>query len=204
MITDNRGFTLIEVLVAMAVVALIALSLSGALRFGVQAWRAGAQSANAAERVITVQDFLRRQINASMMKPRFGHGENPPALIDGASNRFEFSSLISGNLGSGGFYRFEIFLDENRLMLRWTPYNAGILLQNDAARRTFVLLEGVEGVKFSYAENVGLGGEIEWLSVWKDIKQLPKLVRLKMSFLGDDGLFWPTFVAKTYVEELKS
>jgi len=201
---QQNGFTLIEVLVTMAVVALISLALSGALRFGVQAWRAGSNTAHSVERVVTVQNFLRRQINAAVLQPRFGREDPAQALLEDLRQRFIFSALVPTQTGNGGFYRFEIFLREQQLMLSWLPYNAGPALTQDIDQRGFVLLENVKAVEFSYTGNVEIGGEVVWQNDWKGDKKLPKLIRLKLQFDDDSGMFWPTFVAKTYVEELTS
>ena len=59
----DAGFTLIEVIVAMVVLAMIMTTAFGALRLGDRSWEAGMQRAGESEQLRTTVTLLRRQLN---------------------------------------------------------------------------------------------------------------------------------------------
>ena len=59
----NDGFTLLEVLVAVVIMAVIMTTAFGALRLGGRSWEAGVSRASDNERFRAVADLLRRQVH---------------------------------------------------------------------------------------------------------------------------------------------
>ena len=59
----NDGFTLLEVLVAVVIMAVIMTTAFGALRLGGRSWEAGVTRASDNERFRAVADLLRRQVH---------------------------------------------------------------------------------------------------------------------------------------------
>ena len=80
------GFTLVELLVAITLLGLIAVALSGALRFGARVWDVGTERGAQSSRVEAAQNFLRRRIAEA--NTVFRHVSNILAKI-GATNRTE-------------------------------------------------------------------------------------------------------------------
>ena len=58
--TTDTGFTLVELLVATSVLALLSVVLFGGMRFGARAWEAGEASIERTGEVEAAQDLLRR------------------------------------------------------------------------------------------------------------------------------------------------
>jgi len=61
--TPESGFTLLELLVALALLALLTAGLAPSLRLGSHAWDAVDHEASEAAELQTTQDFLRRAIS---------------------------------------------------------------------------------------------------------------------------------------------
>jgi prepilin-type N-terminal cleavage/methylation domain-containing protein len=58
----DAGFTLLEVLVAVTLVAMLAVGLYAILRIGIRSWSRGAEAVDANQRHRTVMDLVRKQI----------------------------------------------------------------------------------------------------------------------------------------------
>ena len=56
----DRGFTLIEVLLATTLLGIMMLLLTGSLRIGADSWEAGEERMAKASRLFIVESFLRR------------------------------------------------------------------------------------------------------------------------------------------------
>ena len=63
----GRGFTLVELLVVLALLGLVSVALIGALRFGLRAWDTGERRVEQLNRVQAVQAFLRRRIQQATL-----------------------------------------------------------------------------------------------------------------------------------------
>ena len=126
---SSGGFTLVELLVALTLLALLsALTFSG-FRFGARAWeRAGAHIDHAAE-IQVVQAFLR--VRLSEAAPVLEAGENPDRLIAfaGDAESLTFVTIMPTHLETGGYSTLALSLDRRGgggdLVLRWSPFQFG-------------------------------------------------------------------------------
>ena len=62
----ERGFTLLELLVAITLLGLLMAALLGGLRLGARVWETGEARLDASARVQIVQDFLRQRITEAL------------------------------------------------------------------------------------------------------------------------------------------
>lgn len=154
-----RGFTLVEMLVALALVALAAALLASALRLGLRTW--GAVEARAA----TTQDlrlglrFVARQIEAARE-------------LSGEHDALALVAALPPQRGVGvGPMRFEITGQGGRraLVVRFGTESA-------------VLLNGLREARFSYRDAEPGGA---WTSSWDGARGLPALVRVQLAPAGD-------------------
>lgn len=92
----ENGFTLLELLVAMAILGLLAAALSGGIGFGLRAWEAGQRGADRLETPAAVQALLRRQIEQAY--PMLAHTDEPTILFEGARHRLRFLTFLPQRL----------------------------------------------------------------------------------------------------------
>jgi len=192
----DRGFTLVELLVALALMTLVVLSLNGSLYFGARAWEGGNQASEELMRVRLVQTFLRRRIEAAELKPVLLRQNSGHRLIEGSADQFLFSALLPTQIGIGGYYEFRIFQEDDKLLLRWLPYYANENLAQDEDRRTTVLASNVANIEFAYADRAASDDRTVWSDQWDEEKTLPLLVRLRVEFTADARVEWPELVIK--------
>jgi general secretion pathway protein J len=184
------GFTLLEVLVALVVLALIILGLSQGLRFGVLAFQHQSATIDRAANLDAVDRTLRGLIE--QIDP--GNRHDAPEIV-GNRQSVEFTSeLPEGAAAALGAREAEtrILVDPtHRLILQWVPYRhatpAGPLQPPTAT----VLLTQVDHITISYWSRTG---PPHWLASWSG-SEVPALIRISLAFQLGTGIDWPDIVA---------
>lgn len=188
----QEGFTLLELVVAITLMGLVLVVLYSGLRLGLNGWDSGERRAEAANRLRSVEEFLRRQLAQSMTLYET-HGDRLERLVvfAGRSEGIEFVTPMPGRLGLGGLYRMRIGRADDRLYLRWRPY-----VPSDPAageERETILLEGVSAVEWAYfgPERDNDQEPPRWRADWASVERRPLLVRLNLTLRGEP---WPDLV----------
>lgn len=198
-----RGFTLLELLVALVLFGLIAVLLLGGLRFGARVWEAGVASNERAFEVQMAQTFIRRQLSRARAPVPVEGRESPYFPFEGTREAVGFVSTLPAHLSVGGLHRLSFYVTEasgrKRLMVSWRLLQdeADGGAQNDGEE--FLLLDRVEGVEFSYLGR-DKEGEPGWRESWEDEQRLPALVRMRVEFGEGDGRYWPELVIAPRIE----
>lgn len=189
------GFTLLELMVAMAVLGLLAATLSGGLRFGLRAWEAGQRSADRLETAAAVQALLRRQIEQAY--PMLARSGEPSILFEGERQRLRFLTLLPSRFGVPGLADVALTYhppartdarEGGRLVMAWQA-----LGERERPAEQRALLEGIDLLRFAYYGGATRTGPPQWQDSWRDAGFLPTLVRLEVRFR--DGRVWPDLVA---------
>ena len=211
---QQGGFTLVELLVSIALLGLISVAMAGSLRFGARVWDTGAARGEWLNRAEITQNFLRQHIGQAAPPRSGGRGgvapealaEAPDAFADepeqafsGAPGRLRFVAPAPVQAGVGGFSRFDLFVNggvESRALvlsisLGEVAESAETALETSDAR---VLIEGIEAAAFRYYGTLEGDREADWHDEWSDPERLPALVALRVSFPEDDRRVWPELV----------
>ncbi len=192
-----RGFTLLELLVALVILAFIITGLLGGTRLGFAAL--GAQSrAMAAHQDLEPVDRLLRGLVEHMALPG---DRRLPGLV---GDRADFA-CITGLPNAGGpdpAPRVDAVVAVDRshnLFLRWSPHLHAQLLRPGPPPREEILLGGVDRLEVSYLSP----GRTEWLGQWKRT-DLPALIRIRLIFRSGDPRRWPPIIAATRQERARN
>jgi general secretion pathway protein J len=189
--TRHRGFTLLELVVAMTLMGLLLVVLYSGLRLGLNGWDSGERRAEATNRLRLAHEFLRRQLTQSLTLYQINENRERRVVFTGQADGIEFVAPMLAQLGQGGLYGIRIGLSNGRLWVRWRPYSP------DPAKaveeRETVLLEGVSGMEWAYfgPERDYGADPPRWYSTWPSTERRPLLVRLN---LGLQGEVWPDLV----------
>lgn len=193
----RRGFTLIEVLVATALLA-AGLALGFAtLRAATATVERGEEMARQNERIRAVDGFLRRRL-ASAHPVAFHVDDNTGEALRfvGGPDRMRFVSDVPPYLGHGGPALHDIAATRDRDGLRLEVSFATVLggqtFQDDPPRPPEPLADDLASVRFSYRGLDPQGALTGWLDRWPDPQQLPLQVRVEVE--GEDEGPWPTLV----------
>lgn len=197
---NQAGFTLVELLVAMTLLALLSIALFGGLRFGARSWDAVIDSSDARENIARTQIFLRQRLGQLTLpgNVRIRQTDQEGRFI-GEPDRVEFIAPWLSDLALGGLYRFTLHHDDAEtgdLMLSWQPTGAEPETLKDlgdlAGER--VLLGGIAEFGLTYYGAQTDDAEPEWHDQWDSPASVPQLVRIDLVF-EDPRRVWPVFIA---------
>ena len=192
--TGQAGFTLVEVLVALGLLALLGVMLSDGLRFGVRVWERTREASSALGDVSATQNFLRRRLEGPTRAEGFG----------GEADLLSVQALWMADLGSGTFHVFELGLVRDdgvapgALVLSWRPAEEGAP-PDPALVGSRVLLDGVDALDIRYFGALPDDPlpEPRWREAWPLDAGRPALVLIDLRF-ADPRRRWPPFVAAPY------
>lgn len=198
--SPNRGFTLIEMLVALALVSLMSVAMLEAYRFSQRTLVQTTRIDAAARDIANAQRVIRRLIEQAYPFEVIAAGESAaPRGLSGDGKQVVFSAPASANLGGVGLYRYTLALNQdNALEMSWVlDRNGRPATAPESGISHEIVLDGVRGLTISYLELVARGnGEIElnWQDEWIDKSTLPASVRVRVEFGQNDRRQWPELI----------
>jgi prepilin-type N-terminal cleavage/methylation domain-containing protein len=187
----RSGFTLIEVLIVLALTALILLLLGEGLRLGLRGTAAFDRGVQAQRDFIPVEQALRRMLERA--DP--GIYPNPP-LVVGSAHDFVFSTDLP-DPATGSMQRADVRLEatNGHFLMLWTPHGHGVPFGSPATPEREILLDDVARLDIAYAARTA---PATWLSAW-NFKVLPGLIRLTL-FDAQGHEAWPPIVVRIVTE----
>jgi general secretion pathway protein J len=194
------GFTLIEMLVALTLVALMSVAMLEAYRFSQRALAQTTRVDGAIHDVAATQRLLRRVLETAYpFEPGVDATRESPHGLVGAASGFSVSAPAPARTGGLGLYRYNFALSsEGVLEMSWTTdRNGASVAEAGGEVPGEALLTGVESVSIDYLELVERGnGEIEpsWHETWVDKVAPPALVRIRVRFPAGDRRAWPELI----------
>jgi general secretion pathway protein J len=193
----EAGFSLLEILIATSLFAMLALLLMGALGLGTRVLAAGSQHADRASRLAAGYGFLRGQLAAAQPLPRDpARAGKGPLAFDGSPGEIDFIGLTPDYLAVGGYQALSLRREDGggagRLVAAWRPYRLEGGGAGESRPRESVLFEGVAAVDFAYYGAADAKSAPAWHSEWHDRDALPSLVRMRLAF--QDGRVAPDLV----------
>lgn len=180
----EAGFSLMELLVALSLAAIISVLLMGGLGFASKAWTKTNAIADSGSEIYGTQSVLRRALSGITLaahKNKFA----------GTASAVSFETLFSMPGGEPRATEMQLGVArcgaKNCLTLR---------LASGATGGKLVSTPLVRGVASAHIAYLGGGADAKWRSDWPAGLGAPKLVRIALDFPRGDSRRWPTlFVA---------
>jgi general secretion pathway protein J len=169
----DRGFTLLEILVALAVLGLLMAGLVQGLRVGVSTWTIQTQKLAANADLDAADRTLRALIER--MEP--GGVTGRPALFKGTEHSLAFTTSLPGSAGTMLLRDVDVLLalnDTHRLELTVAPHYRDPAAAPVAPGHV-VLLTDVDRVELAYWQDAQSGWQPEWRGI-----VVPKLIRIRI------------------------
>jgi general secretion pathway protein J len=195
------GFTLVELLIAIALFGLILTGLYSGLRMATRASDAGEAHATDNDELRAVMGFLRFELN-QVYPLVFTNEDEDRVIFEGEPDRLMFVARLPQHRGVEGAYQIFLLEDQDRLVLRYRltkadhPYLFESVESGDVGKEV-VLVPGVENVGFSYYGKRGRNAR--FYSRWDDPERLPKLLRMRIRPKGR-GVHWPDLIVPIRAE----
>jgi general secretion pathway protein J len=194
---NARGFTLMEMMIAMALIGMALTIAFAALRFASRSWERTAELGAEFDQLRIATQVVRRQLaQVQAIKPDETKRE---LLFHGGSQTLEFvapAPVQDGRLAALYHYRLRFGSDEQgtALVLEYRPYRPGETQAWQGEVDSSLLAGGLQGGRFSYYPATPLQAGSPWQPQWDKPEQLPRMVRMELQLPGQTQP-WPAVVA---------
>lgn len=195
--SPSSGFTLMEMMIAMALIGMAMTIAFSALRVASRSWERTHELAAELDELRVAGNVIRRQLSQVMaIRPDESKRD---LLFQGGSQSVEFvapSPVQDGRLAA--LYRFRLrFASEEQgkaLLLEYRPYLTGQDQGWQGEVKSSRLVSGLQGGHFSYLTVADTQQENAWRGLWDKPEQLPQMIRLELQLSGHREP-WPALVA---------
>ena len=196
-----RGFTMIELMIALVLLALMSAVLFGSLNLAGRSSDAGTAKAEASSGMRLASEYLRTQL-AAQHPQRMRKIQEFPLLFGGDADQLRYAAPLPGRVGLGGvwYYRLKLATVAGRqkpslILERVIPDISAPDRPDFADAEHSVLADDVKELKLSYyGVNTGAGVDEAptWRDQWDDPQLLPQLIRVDVT--PEKGSAWPPLV----------
>ncbi len=178
----DAGFTLLELLLAISLLALITSSILGGMNIGRRVWESGRQRETLSEidgAVRALSDLLAHSF------PAMTTGATTPVVsFDGVRDDCRFVTLSEGEAQWGGLILTEIRTKRSKnktvdLYVATQVFRPDAKEGVDEAREALVLSD-IAFIEMNYFGATETEPQPKWVSNWKDQQRLPQLVSVRI------------------------
>lgn len=192
-----RGFTLVEMLVATLLLALLMAGTYGGITAARRAATSGEELIDRTNRVRVAQEFLRRQLRGALaLNFQVEDTTGEIRMFEGERDYMRFVSTMPGHMSRGGAYVQELSIESgrggDRLVFRHQMLNGFDPDNPESERDPVVLIEGIEQGTFEFIGLDETGKLDDWSGDWKNTAVLPLAVRIKFRMSDGSRYIWPT------------
>ncbi len=193
----SSGFTLIEVMLATLLLAVLLAAAFGGIRSAVKGMNVGENLIDRTNRLRVAQEFIRHQISRALPLP-FGQesGTGANFLFQGERDFMRFVAPMPGYLSNGGSYvqTLELANTRNGKQLLFTHamlngFDLKKLRKEDS--EPVILMDQVESGKFEYRKLDDQGELEDWSDDWEDPGVTPVMVRIRLKMRPEALVGWP-------------
>lgn len=197
----SGGFTLIELTVALVLMAAMAAVLFGSLSLAARSWDAGESKVVEVDEMRQAQSYLREQL-ASLYPQRLRKAVEIPLLFAGERDELRYAAALPQRVAEGGVYYFRLAVmrvgDRSQLVQeRLIPDLTATSEPEFRDVEHSVLADGVAEIRIGYfGRDPDTSDDVapSWRERWDDHQRLPMLLRIDVKPVQGDP--WPTLVVE--------
>ncbi len=200
---DEAGFTLLEMIVSLTILAGIAAFLVVAFRLAGGSIERGEAEAREMARLRAGIGIFERSVRSADASPLPEGREGPAPYFRGEAKRLRFLTSVGGSSFSAGGYRLLSFFEGERAsdggglsVSDASPFRTEGVEAWEGTENSRVFLPGAKDVTFSYSPGPSDEGKWEWVDSWevKEKGTLPRAVRVEFTTGSQAGPLRNAFV----------
>jgi len=198
----QRGFTLIEVLIAMTLLSIMVVLLFSSLRICAQSWEQGENKITEVNEVAVVYNFFQRHLSSAI--PLWNDFAASGAVTENKDKTFSFQgkkqflqfvSVFPASAGRSGMQLFSISPQqqdgEQLIKVTLTPFFP-VAEGEEWRQEEVVLLRHVSDFTLAYFGAADDGSASRWQDEWLEKDVQPRLVKININ--TTNGIFWPEMI----------
>lgn len=198
------GFTLLELLIAISILALTFGLLTGGIRFGVAAWERGSDIGEHADEIRTAHRIIRQQFE--QLRPvieRRRRGNRRAAFV-GEPEAVRFIAPPPAQSAAPGIYLIQIAIeaaqDGKRLTMAWRRLQPDRTdFTEDREMKSAILGDGLADGVIAYFGRARGEGQPRWHRRWIERETVPELIRIRLTYRDGEDRQWPDLVVAPQV-----
>jgi general secretion pathway protein J len=200
--TRTKGFSLMEVLAALALLSLVLLGVYSGISTASRIVRSGDQAIERMDEIRSAQGFLRSELAQALAVPFDETDDGEPIVFSGTSRTLRYVAPMPGYLSKlGPQLQTVALVDDGRQSLR-LEVTLALLPPDGGAPQPIgepqVLLRGIRKGSISYRGMDDQNRPGDWQDSWDDGRRTPSLVRIELEVGGN--VVFPTLVAPIRID----
>lgn len=189
--TDG-GYTLVELLASLVVLALIGSMIASGITTGRRVWEHADTSLAALDTVAGAQMVLRNRLETAFPQTKYD-GIAPYAYFDGAPSQVKFLAPPEDAHKPAPLWRYSLNVDASGDLVLSSVSDLAV---HNALPENVVLLRGVQSFDVAYFGAAPPDNIPQWRPGWQSRPSLPQLVRIRVQFAQSDKRWWPDLIVK--------
>lgn len=173
----EAGFTVLELLVSLALMALLLSAMPFTFQMGRRAWET-ASTLDRTAAADVVARYLRERISQAMALRERPRGRTAGVAFDGRETSMVFVAPALDGPAGPGLFRYEVAASDRRLVMRWWPYTPQVAAIADAPAGERELRADLQSLAIRYFGRTADGDGSGWTTSWTERTELPELVEL--------------------------
>ena len=192
----RTGFTLLEMLVVLAVLGLLVVGLTQGVRASLTLWDAQRHRIGETGELDAGARILRTLLSGISAPPSGGlaPGAAGSTEIKGGPDSLAFIGDLPTGLGATRRANITLELRQGRLVLRWTPRRHELTSVPAPEPIETEVICGVDRLDLAYWGSPSPDQPAGWQVRW-DGPDIPELIRLRLGFAKGDRRRWPDLIA---------
>ncbi|MDD5462792.1 MAG: prepilin-type N-terminal cleavage/methylation domain-containing protein [Methylococcales bacterium] len=191
----HKGFTLIEVLIAITLLGIMVVLLFSSLKICADSWEKGESKMADVNEVAIVYNFFQRHLSTTLpLWNDLPEGEKTFSF-QGKPQSLQFISAFPASAGKSGLQLFSLHLQEedNEQIIKvalspFVPEARG----EEKHKEEVTLIKHVSDLRLAYFGSEDGAKEGIWANEWLEKSVLPRLVKINIKL--DNGIFWPEMI----------
>ena len=191
----SKGFTLIEVLIALTLLSIMVVLLFTSLKICADSWEKGETKITAVNEIAVVYNFFQHHLATA--KPLFNTSATGEKSFSfqGNSQSMQFVSAFPASAGKLGLQLFSVSLleedNDQFINVALVPF-INLAEDENPSKEEVTLIKHVNEFKLSYFGSEDGMTEGSWNEEWVDKAVLPGLVKINITLAN--GYFWPEMI----------